>query len=81
MQINVRFLKDGADVIKSAVTHIINLSLETGVVSNELKWVIVKPLYKKGSSWCRQLQASKYFIYNTKDFGMGAISSNGKKNI
>ena len=50
MQINVRFLKDGADVIKSAVTHIINLSLETGVVSNELKWVIVKPLYKKGSS-------------------------------
>ena len=42
-------LKDGADVIKGAVTHIINLSLETGVVPNELKSAIVKPLYKKSS--------------------------------
>ena len=32
-----KFLKDGADVIKGAVTHIINLSLETGVVPNGLK--------------------------------------------
>ena len=44
-----KFLKDGADVIKGAVTHIINLSLETGVVPNELKSAIVKPLYKKNS--------------------------------
>ena len=44
-----KFLKDGADVIKGAVTHIINLSLETGVVPNELKSAIVKPLYKKSS--------------------------------
>ena len=44
-----KFLKDGADVIKGAVTHIINLSLETGVVPNGLKSAIVKPLYKKNS--------------------------------
>ena len=44
-----KFLKDGADVIEGAVTHIINLSLETEVVPNELKSVIVKPLYKKSS--------------------------------
>ena len=44
-----KFLKDAADVIKGAVTHIINLSLETGIVPNELKSAIVKPLYKKSS--------------------------------
>ena len=44
-----KFLKDGADIIKGAVTHIINLSLETGIVPNELKSAIVKPLYKKSS--------------------------------
>ena len=44
-----KFLKDGADVIKGAVTHIINLSLETGIVPNGLKSAIVKPLYKKSS--------------------------------
>ena len=49
MDLNQNFLKDGADVIKGAVTHIINLSLETGVVPNELKSAIVKPLYKKSS--------------------------------
>ena len=44
-----KFLKDGADVIKGPVTHIINLSLESGLVPNGLKSAIVKPLYKKGS--------------------------------
>ena len=44
-----KFLKDGASVIKGAVTHIVNLSIESGVVPNELKSAIVKPLYKKGS--------------------------------
>ena len=43
------FLKDGADVIKSAVTHVINLSIKTQVVPDELKSAIVKPLYKKNS--------------------------------
>merc|ERR1712055_717112 len=43
------FLKDGADVIKSAVTHVINLSIKPQVVPDELKSAIVKPLYKKNS--------------------------------
>ena len=41
------FLKDGAEVIKSAVTHLINLSIKSQVVPDELKSAIVKPLYKK----------------------------------
>ena len=45
--IKSKFLKDGADVIKSSVTHIVNLSIETGVVSDELKSAVVKPLFKK----------------------------------
>jgi len=47
--INPIFLKDVADVIKSAVTHVINLSIKTQVVPDELKSAIVKPLYKKNS--------------------------------
>ena len=45
--IKSKFLKDGADVIKSSVTHIVNLSIETGVVPDELKSAVVKPLFKK----------------------------------
>ena len=41
------FLKDGADVIKSAVTHVINLSIKNQVVPENLKYAIVKPLHKK----------------------------------
>ena len=40
-------LKDGASVIKSAVTHVINLSIKTQTVPDELKSAIVKPIYKK----------------------------------
>ena len=47
--IKPRFLKDGARVIKSAITHIINLSIETQTVPDLLKQAIVKPLYKKNS--------------------------------
>ena len=43
------FLKDGADVIKGAVTHIINLSLETNTVPKLFKFAVVKPLHKKNS--------------------------------
>ena len=41
------FLKDGAEVITSAVTHLINLSIKSQIVPDELKSAIVKPLYKK----------------------------------
>ena len=47
--IKPRFLKDGAEIIKSAITHIINLSISTENVPDLLKQAIVKPLYKKGS--------------------------------
>merc|ERR1711888_253383 len=43
------FLRNGADVIKSAVTHVVNLSIKTQVVPDELKSAIVKPLHKKNS--------------------------------
>ncbi|CAL4126382.1 unnamed protein product, partial [Meganyctiphanes norvegica] len=43
------FLKDGAEVIKGAVTHIINLSIESGKVPELHKYAIVKPLHKKNS--------------------------------
>ena len=42
-------MKDGATIIKSAITHIINLSISTETVPDLLKQAIVKPLYKKGS--------------------------------
>ena len=47
--IKPRFLKDGANIITSAITHIINLSISTETVPDLLKQAIVKPLYKKGS--------------------------------
>ena len=47
--IKPRFLKDGAKIIASAITHIINLSIESEKVPDLLKKAIVKPLFKKGS--------------------------------
>ena len=41
------FLKDGAEVIKGPVMHIINLSIESGKVPELHKFAIVKPLHKK----------------------------------
>ena len=48
-EIKPKFLRDGADIIKGSVTHIINLSITTNTVPEELKFAIVKPLYKKNS--------------------------------
>ena len=47
--IKPKFLKDGADVIKNAITHITNLSIESGTFPDEHKFAIVKPLHKKNS--------------------------------
>ena len=47
--INPIFLRDGAELIKGAVTHIINLSIKTNVVPEMFKYAIVKPLHKKNS--------------------------------
>ena len=45
--IKAKFLKDGAEVITTAITHIINLSIDTQIVPDELKFALVKPLFKK----------------------------------
>ena len=47
--IKAKFLKDGAEVITAAVTHIINLSIDQQIVPDELKFAVIKPLFKKNS--------------------------------
>ena len=44
-----RFLKDGATFLSKPLAHIINSSITTGSVPNELKIAKVTPLYKKNS--------------------------------
>ena len=44
-----RFIRDGAEGIAYPISYIINLSLKTGVVPDEIKTVRVIPLYKKNS--------------------------------
>ena len=46
--ISAHFLKDAADVISAPLTHIVNLSLQTGQVPSDFKTARVVPLYKKG---------------------------------
>ena len=47
--IQAKFLKDGAHEIKGVITHIINVSIVTNTVPDELKFAKVKPLFKKNS--------------------------------
>ena len=47
--IPAKFLRDGADVLKDQLTHIINLSIETNIVPADFKHARVKPLFKKNS--------------------------------
>ena len=44
-----RFIKDGAPVIKIPVTYIVNLSIDTGVVPDDMKSARLTPIYKKSS--------------------------------
>ena len=44
-----RFIKDGAKLIVSPLTHILNLSLSTGEIPESLKSAKVLPIYKKNS--------------------------------
>ena len=48
-QLPPRFDKDGASHIVEPITHIINLSIYTSTVPNDLKTARVVPIYKKGS--------------------------------
>ena len=47
--LSARFLNDGANQISSAIAHIINLSLYSGRIPDDMKTARVVPLYKKNS--------------------------------
>ena len=44
-QISPRFIKDCANIIMSPLTHILNLSLVTGKIPDDLKSAWVTPIY------------------------------------
>ena len=45
--ISPKFLKEGAEQLAPIISHIVNLSITSGIVPNELKEAKVSPLYKK----------------------------------
>ena len=47
--IKAKFIKEGANEIKGVITYLVNLSIDTHTVPDELKYAIVKPLFKKNS--------------------------------
>ena len=51
-----RFVKDAAEAIKGPLTYIVNLSIRSGIVPNEMKLAKVIPLHKKRS----RLDAGNY---------------------
>ena len=55
-EISPIFLKDGASELKGVLTYIINLSIDTQTVPDDMKFAKVKPLFRKGS----RLDASNY---------------------
>ena len=48
--IPIGMLKDAAEYISGPLSHIINLSLRSGLVPNEWKHARVLPVYKSGST-------------------------------
>ena len=44
-----RFLKEGAEILKLPITHIVNTSISTNIVPSDFKAARVKPLHKKNS--------------------------------
>ena len=48
-EIPAKYLKDGSSVISKLLTHIINLSITTGSIPDDLKMARIVPLYKKNS--------------------------------
>lgn len=47
--IPARFIKDGASVIKIPITFLINLSIDSSFVTDDMKSARVTPIYKKSS--------------------------------
>ena len=48
-EIPAKYLKDGSSVISKLLTHIINLSITTGSIPDDLKMARIVPLYMKNS--------------------------------
>ena len=46
-EIPAKYIKDGSSVISKLLTHIINLSITTGCIPDDLKMARSVPLYKK----------------------------------
>ena len=46
-ELPARFIKDGSSVIAKPLAHIVNLSITTGNIPDDLKAARVVPLYKK----------------------------------
>ena len=55
-ELPARFIKDGANILKIPITFIVNLSITTSTVPEDMKIARVKPLYKKNIS----LEAGNY---------------------
>ena len=51
-----RFIRDGASMLKIPITYIVNLSISTATVPDDMKVARVKPLHKKNST----LEAGNY---------------------
>ena len=47
--IPARFIKDGASELTKPITFIVNLSISSGIVPDQLKTARVKPLFKKNN--------------------------------
>ena len=54
--IPARFIRDGASILKIPITFIVNMSITSGTVPDDMKVARVKPLYKENSS----LEAGNY---------------------
>ena len=47
--ISAKFVRDGAVIITPAITHIVNLSIHTSQVPEDMKKARIVILYKKGT--------------------------------
>ena len=48
--IPARFLRDGSTILKAPITHIVNMSIISNSVPNQVKLAKVKPLFKKNNN-------------------------------
>ena len=47
--IPLRFLRDGACILKKPITYLVNLSITSGIVPDDMKTASVCPIFKKNS--------------------------------